>query len=433
MSYKSKNQKVVRSYHFFIEKEKSKAVFTAADIEKATGWVKTTVRTYLTKKWDKLLEKKDSGFIVKHLPYTLEEYERMMSQKDRLSNDPTKPDLQLEVERMVIKAREAAILALDIYNRPAALFKSEGFIVMMVIAWTALFHAIFEKRNINYYHLKSDGSPEIIDGDKKAWELRACIKEFYGSSTNPIRINLEFILELRNKIEHRFVPAIDLHVAGECQALLLNFEELLTQKFGDYYALKEYLSVPLQTSSVRTASQAEALRKFQGKQYDDIKDYIDTYRSELSPEIYEDSRFSFRVFLIPKSGNHAATSDLAFEFIKYDPDNPEEFERLNKQITLIREKRVPVANPGKHKPSSVAKIVEEKIGMRFNIYNHTQAWKHYGVRQSGETPEGCNPKYCQFDEVHKDYIYTQEWIDFLVQKLSDKSEYDSVTSITYPK
>jgi len=110
VSNKLKNQKVDRSYHFFREKEKSKAVFTTADIEKAAGWKKQTVKSYLTKKWDKVLEKKGNGYIVKHLSYTLEEYERMMSQKDRLSNDPTKPDLQLEVERMVIKAREAAIL-----------------------------------------------------------------------------------------------------------------------------------------------------------------------------------------------------------------------------------------------------------------------------------------------------------------------------------
>jgi hypothetical protein len=48
----------------------------------------------------------------------------------------------------------------------------------------------------------------------------------------------------------------------------------------------------------------------------------------------------------------------------------------------------------------------------------------YGVRKSGENPEGCKTKYCQFDQVHSDYIYTQEWVDFLVRKLSDEAEYN---------
>ena len=87
-----------------------------------------------------------------------------------------------------------------------------------------------------------------------------------------------------------------------------------------------------------------------------------------------------------------------------------------------------MANPGKFKPSTVAKIVSEKIGRHFSTHNHTQAWRYYEVRQSGETPEGCNVKYCQFDDVHRDYVYTQEWIDFLVRKLSDEVEYERVTS-----
>ena len=420
--------RVKQSYDFFEAKSSQNEEFTLDELREYTGWSEATVRTYPTKKWESILERVGDKFRVVNLPPTLDEYLRLMSQKDMISNDPKKPILPLEVERLVVKAREAAILALDIYNRPATIFKTEGFIVMMVIAWTALFHAIFEKRGVFYFYRHKDGTPVEIDNEYKAWELKTCIKEFYGDSNNPIRSNLDFIIGLRNKIEHRYVPAIDLHVAGECQALLLNLDDLISDQFGDYYALKEFLAVPLQTASVRTGSQAEALRKYQGRQYDAIKDYIDAYRSELPTEIYADPRFSFRVYLVPKIGNHASSSDLAFEFVKHEPDNDAEYQSLANQIALIKEKRVPVANPGKFKPSTVAKIVSEKIGRHFSTHNHTQAWRYYEVRQSGETPEGCNVKYCQFDDVHRDYVYTQEWIDFLVRKLSDEVEYERVTS-----
>jgi len=170
------------------------------------------------------------------------------------------------------------------------------------------------------------------------------------------------------------------------------------------------------------------MKKFQGKQYEELKEYIEIFRSELPDTIYQDPKFSFRVYLIPKIGNHASTSDIAFEFIKYDPSKPSDNEALQKQVALIRERQVPVVNPGKYKPSEVARIVAEKIGRSFTISNHTSAWKYFKIRESGERPESCKTKFCQFDQVHRDYVYTQEWIDFLVKKLSEEDEYKEVRS-----
>lgn len=425
----SKLEKLKKSYRFFIDKEKSGQLFSLSEIAAATGWSEATVKTYPTKKWDKFLSKKGNKFLVNGISnYSEDEYIRMMSQADRLSNDPKKPDLPIEVERMVVKAREAAILALDIYNRPATIFRTEGFTVMMIIAWTSLFHGIFERKGINYFYLKDDGSPELIDGDEKAWEISKCINEYYGGVTNPIKKNLEFFIGLRNKIEHRYVPALDPHVAGECQALLLNFDDLLVESFGEYYALRESITVPLQTVALRSESQTLAMKKFQGKQYEELKEYIEIFRSELPDTIYQDPKFSFRVYLIPKIGNHASTSDIAFEFVKYDPSKPSDNEALQKQVALIRERQVPVVNPGKYKPSEVARIVAEKIGRSFTVTNHTLAWKYYKIRESGERPESCKTNFCQFDQVHRDYVYTQEWIDFLVTKLSEEDEYEKVRS-----
>ena len=261
-----KLEKIRRSYRLFTKLEKTSEKVNINDIAKATGWAKSTVKTYITKKWDKFLKKASSTeYVVEGVStFNEEEYIRMMSQKDSISNEPLKPDLPIEVERLIVKAREAAILALDIYNRPATIFRTEGFSVMMVIAWTALFHAIFESRNLKYFYHEANGRITKIDGDKKAWELSKCVSVYYGNSNNPIRANLEFFVGLRNKIEHRYVPALDPHVAGECQSLLLNFDELLVDKFGDYYALREYLTVPLQTTNLRAESQVAAMRKFQG-------------------------------------------------------------------------------------------------------------------------------------------------------------------------
>ena len=47
--------------------------------------------------------------------------------------------LPVEVSANVSKAREAALLAVEVYNRPATAFRSAGYIILMIVSWTALF------------------------------------------------------------------------------------------------------------------------------------------------------------------------------------------------------------------------------------------------------------------------------------------------------
>jgi hypothetical protein len=42
-----------------------------------------------------------------------------------------------------MKSGEATLTAIRVFNDPHVLFKSETFIVLMMIAWTCLLHAYF--------------------------------------------------------------------------------------------------------------------------------------------------------------------------------------------------------------------------------------------------------------------------------------------------
>jgi hypothetical protein len=91
------------------------------------------------------------------------------------------------------KARDSALLAVEIYNKPAVKFKSGGYITLMVIAWTALFHAICFKKKIKPFH-KEHGRYQRIDNDFKYWELSECLSNYYGTNgDDPVRVNLEFL------------------------------------------------------------------------------------------------------------------------------------------------------------------------------------------------------------------------------------------------
>lgn len=330
--------------------------------------------------------------------------------------------LPVGVKTLLLKAREAAILAVETYNRPTATFRSGAYIVLMVIAWTALFHAIFlQKHKKPFYRKKNSKRFERIDGDYKTWELAECVRQFYGANNPSEKENLTFFIGLRNKIEHRSLPQLDSEIFGECQSLLINFEDLLCSEFGRSYALKTGLVYALQFSHVLQTTQSKAMTKLTEKQYQGVKSYIQSFRSALSDDVGKDLKYSFRVFLVPKVNNHIKSADVAVEFVKYDPSRPEEMKKYEHLVTFIKEKQVPIVNLGYLKPGQVTRQVSARTGKKFNSYDHQLCHRHFHVRpQGGATdPTSTDTRYCVYDDAHGDYVYKPEWVEFLIKNLSN--------------
>lgn len=78
--------------------------------------------------------------------------------------------LPRQVATHLAKAKEPAIAAVDCYNRCGTQFRSGSYIVLMCIAWTSLFHAIFFRRKVKPFYRESEDSKRFkkIDGDYKA-------------------------------------------------------------------------------------------------------------------------------------------------------------------------------------------------------------------------------------------------------------------------
>src|SRR5262249_53827577 len=112
----------------------------------------------------------------------------------------------------------------------------------MIIAWTKLFHAYFNQTigDKFYYKVKDSNRYEKVDGERKAWELKECIKKG-GNLSEPEKANLIFFIKLRNKIEHRNLEKRELETVliGECQSLLYNYERMLEKIFGTEYSINE--------------------------------------------------------------------------------------------------------------------------------------------------------------------------------------------------
>jgi hypothetical protein len=337
--------------------------------------------------------------------------------------------LPYEVKALVQKTRESALLAVETYNRPTANFRSGAYIVLMVIAWTSLFHAIFLRKRINpFYRKRNSTRYERIDGDPKRWELKECLQQYYKTDHPPVRKNLEFFIGLRNKIEHRSLAQLDPEVFGECQALLLNFESLLVSEFGDRHAIRGGLTFALQFSKVAPKAHSTQTAGSEKKAFKAIKHYVDAFRSSLSTEIRGDLAYSFKVYLVPKIGNNASNDAVAVEWVRYDSAKPDEMKQYEKVVAMIKPKEVQVANWGLLKPTQVTNEVGRRLGERFTTYDHKLCYEHFKIRPRYGAPDPalCNSQFCVYDALHKDYCYKPEWIEFLVEKLADATTYDAI-------
>jgi hypothetical protein len=251
--------------------------------------------------------------------------------------------IKKSVRALISKVRESAVLAVHIYNSPGTVFRSGAFIVLMNIAWTSLIQAIFERDGVKYFYkdLKDRRKYLYIDNERKAWDLSRFGDEYFKDKRAAIYKNMKFFIGLRNKIEHSFMPEIDANIFGECQAYLINLEEILVKEFGERYSLADSLFFALQYSRFRSPDQVRALKKVQSRQYQSIKSYVDDFRGDLDQAILSSPNYSFRVFLIQKPANRESTADATMEFIRFDPENPKEMERYKHLVTLIREKQIP--------------------------------------------------------------------------------------------
>ena len=308
------------------------------------------------------------------------------------------------------------------------------YLVLITIAWTALFHALFYRRGRRpwYRQRASASGPGVryvrVDREPKHWDLSECLKQNFGDKNPPERKNLEFLLGLRNKIEHRHLPELDPTLYGECQAALINLEDLLVQEFGSKYALAEQLAISLQFSQIIPEEKKKAARVLASSTTRSVKDYIEKFRGGLSVNVLNSMKYSLSVFLVPKVANRESAADVAVQFVRVDEASAEELKRLEKLNVLIREKNIPIANLGWFKPGEVVQELQQRLPYRINTHMHTRAWKYYKVRPAGADPhpERTIPEYCVYDDVHEDYVYTLAWVEKLARDLSDVGEFEKV-------
>jgi Protein of unknown function (DUF3644) len=304
----------------------------------------------------------------------------------------------------------------------------------MHLAWLYLLHAEFQRDSVDYRYRQKDNPRrfEKVDGEPKTWELANCVLVRWPDQI-AARANIEFFIALRNKIEHRytkFQQELALAVGGKSQALLLNFEEELTEQFGPKFSMATKLRFPVFIGSFTTEGQ-QALERLHSRLPKELSRFIAESVSALPDLVRDDQKYDMRLRVYLELVKNPARG-LPVQFVRAADMTPQQKELVRSSATVIvREQQRDVSNRGWLKPSQVVKAVATQIPFKFNMSHFVKAWKAESVRPGwrSDHPERTVEKYCRYDEPHRDYTFSPSYVDHLVTRLGTADGYRDLLGI----
>jgi hypothetical protein len=302
----------------------------------------------------------------------------------------------IDDERLV-RAREAMILAVELFNTPRIAFKAGVFSMLANVAWTYLLHQYYESRNV-----------KIVNEAGFSLLLSQMLCRDDCPLSKPVKQNLNALKEIRDVVEHRTIGPFDLKWLALFQANCLNFEKTLTDLFGPRLTLGRELGFSLQFAKL-TTDEIATLQSY------DLPEHIAaldaSLAAKLDAEDADNLEYQFKVIYTLTS---ASKSKANFQFVQ--PDSAE-----GKDIQNVLIKYKPADDIWPLKPGVVVSRVAAASGRKFTSDKHRRAWRMFKTRpKSGAAdPSATDKQFCVYHPPYKSYTYSQAWVEFLIGQIAD--------------
>ena len=113
------------------------------------------------------------------------------------SFDP-KTGLNFFDDERLIRAREAMVLAVQIFNSPSLKFKTEVFSILVNVAWTYLLHEFYIRKKV-----------KVVGDDGRTLLLNQMIKRQDCPLSPGMKKNLEALKLIRDDVKHNLLGKSD--------------------------------------------------------------------------------------------------------------------------------------------------------------------------------------------------------------------------------
>jgi uncharacterized protein DUF3644 len=308
-------------------------------------------------------------------------------------------------ERLV-RAREAMILAVELFNTPRIAFKAGVFSMLANVAWTYLLHEFYESKGI-----------PIVNKDGFSLLLSQMIVRDDCPLSKACKQNLDALKEIRDVVEHRTIGPFDQKWLPLFQSTCLNFEKALTNLFGQRLTLGSELGFSLHFAKM-TTDEVATLQGF------DVPEHLAALDANLAARLAEGDGDNLEYqFKVVYTLTNASKAKAHFQFVQ-----PESAEGKEIQNILIKYK--PLDDLFPLKPREVVGLVAAASGRHFTTDSHQRAWKMFKARPKtgAADPAATRKEFCAYHPPYKSYTYSMAWVDHLVAQIADDALWETLSS-----
>lgn len=306
------------------------------------------------------------------------------------------------IEKLLEKSKEAFILAIENYNKVTIKYRVESFAFFACNAWELMLKAHLLNIGENIYYK---------DKPDRTISLSECIKKVFTNDKDPLRLNLEKIIELRDTSTHFITEEYEMLYIPLFQACVFNFIE----KMNKFHNFDMTTLVPQNFLTLSVCINPITETEIRAKYTKEIADKLLNLNDSLIP-------------LIEGNNNHFAIKVEHYYFITKDKDKATETVSIDnsasEKVKIIKELKDPNVT---HKYTMkmlndevTQRLRKSGIDITFNKFTFQLFCNYYKIKD--------NPKLCFVNRIGSQptYSYSQQAIEFIVQEI--KKDPDNIIS-----
>ena len=319
--------------------------------------------------------------------------------------------METTIIQLIEKSKEAFTLAIELYNKPTIKYRVEGFSLFICNAWELMLKA---------HMINKFGHDSIYykDNPDRTISLENCITKIFTNNKDPLRLNLEKIIELRNTSTHFITEEYEMIYIPLFQACVFNFNE----KMLEFHNIDMTEIIPKNFLTLTVSMKSLDVQEIRTKYPKEIANKLININSNLLSLSNENNQsFSIKVdhyYYITKDKNKATSfvnvsknAKTPVKIIKElkDPNNTHKYtakaciEEINKRLLKLkitpRQLKIVSTNP-KKEPC-------------FNMYHFQLFCDYFGLKKDSRFCYGFSVS----NSHNKYYKYSLQTIEFIVDEI----------------
>lgn len=288
-------------------------------------------------------------------------------------------------EGLIEKSIESFSMAIEIYHKPTMKYRMEGFTLYMCNAWELLLKA---------HMIKRMGKKSIYfeDHPDRTLSFENCIQKVFTNNKDPLRLNLEKMIELKNTSPIFIIEEYELIYAPLFQSCVLNYIEKMNVYHDvniDEIVRPYFLTLPVNSKPFKDEDIRERYPVEIAKKTLDMKKKMDELTASAN------AKFAIRL-------DNLDSLNRAKEKIKATHD-PQSYKITAKLCILyIRD----------HLNKAGIELLYDGKPAKFNNFHLNNFMKHFKMK--------TNEKYCYVDNSDKQpqYTYSHKAVEFIYEELA---------------